>query len=62
MLAEAAHGDSNNGVQLIVSQWQAGGEREEKSARSRVNDLVVLSEAPLAAAAVVSSTRRAQEP
>lgn len=25
ILAEAAHGDSNNGVQLIVSQWQAEG-------------------------------------
>jgi hypothetical protein len=36
MLAEAAHGDGDgngngkNGVQLIVSQWQADGEKEEE--------------------------------
>jgi hypothetical protein len=54
----------------IAQQWcpidfvtvAVGEESEEKNARSRVNDLVVLSEASLAAARRRLSTRRAQEP
>ena len=54
----------------IAQQWcpidfvtvAVGEESEEKNARSRVNDLVVLSEASFAAARRRLSTRRAQEP